>query len=161
MTHIKSASKNNIIIDHRKSASNYKHSAITDKIIAAAYAVHNALGYGFLEKIYENALCHEILKNGLIVKQQHPIQVIYDNVIVGDYFADLVVEDKVIVELKAVSALDPVHEVQLVNYLKGTGIEVGLLINFGQQLTVKRRVFSPQNHSHKEADLQNNKRNIS
>jgi len=127
---------------HKRSASNYKHSSITDKIIAAAYAVHNALGYGFLEKVYENALCHEILKNGLIVKQQHPIRVIYDNVIVGDYFADLVVEDKVIVELKAVSALDPVHEVQLVNYLKGSGIEVGLLINFGQQLTVKRRVFS-------------------
>jgi len=149
---LKTNMKKNIIINHKKSvskntnqvksASNYKHSAITDKIIAAAYTVYNALGYGFLEKVYENALYYEILKSGLNVKQQFPIQVFYDHNLVGDYYADLIVEDKVIVELKAVSVLDPMHEVQLVNYLRATGIEVGLLINFGQKLTVKRRVFS-------------------
>jgi len=131
-----------IINNHNKSASNYKHSAITDKIIAATYTVYNALGYGFLEKVYENALYYEIMKSGLNVKQQFPIQVFYDHNLVGDYYADLIVENKVIVELKAVSVLDPMHEVQLVNYLRATGIEVGLLINFGQKLTIKRRVFS-------------------
>jgi len=139
-------------MNQRKSSSNYKHSAITDKIIAAAYNVFTVLGYGFLEKVYENALFHEIQKVGLQVKQQFPIRVVYDNVLVGDYYADLLVENKVIVELKAVSTLDPIHEVQLVNYLKATGIEVGLLINFGQKLTVKRRVFSYDKQTQKDAD---------
>lgn len=147
--HNKSASK---ITNHVNSASNYKHSAITDKIIAAAYNVYNVLGYGFLEKVYENALYYEIQKNGLNVKQQSPIQVIYDHHLVGDYHADLIVEDKVIVELKAVSILDPIHEVQLVNYLKATGIEVGLLINFGQKLTVKRRFFSRDRKTQNDTD---------
>jgi GxxExxY protein len=139
-------------MNHKKSVSNYKYSAITDKIIAAAYAVYNVLGYGFLEKVYENALYYEIQKNGLNVRQQSPIQVIYDQNLVGDYYADLVVAGKVIVELKAVSALDPIHEVQLVNYLKATGIEVGLLINFGQKLVIKRRVFSRDKKTLKDAD---------
>jgi len=147
--HNKSASKNT---GHMNSASNYKHSAITDKIIAAAYAVYNVLGYGFLEKVYENALYYEIQKSGLNVKQQSPIQVIYDHNLVGDYYADLIVADKVIVELKAVSILDPIHEVQLVNYLKATGIEVGLLINFGQKLAIKRRVFSRDRKTQKDTD---------
>jgi len=134
------------------SASNYKYSAITDKIIAAAYAVYNVLGYGFLEKVYENALYYELQKAGLNVKQQSPIQVIYDHNLVGDYYADLIVADKVIVELKAVSILDPIHEVQLVNYLKATGIEVGLLINFGQKLAIKRRVFSRDRKTQKDTD---------
>ncbi|MBN2244973.1 MAG: GxxExxY protein [Candidatus Aminicenantes bacterium] len=139
---MKEKKEKNIISNQSRSTSNYKYSDITDKIIAAAYNVFNVLGYGFLEKVYENALFYEIQKLGLFVRQQSPIQVVYDNLAVGDYFADLVVEEKIIVELKAVSILEPIHEVQLVNYLKATGIEVGLLINFGQKLTVRRRVFS-------------------
>jgi len=133
--------------------SNYKYSDLTDKIIAACYKVHNVLGFGFQEKVYENALFHEIRKLGLSVRQQSPITVYYENIVVGDYCADLIVEDKVIVELKAVSTLDPIYEVQLVNYLKGTGIEVGLLIYFGQKLTVKRRVLSQNKQTQNSADL--------
>lgn len=119
----------------------YKHSDVTDKIIGAAYKVYNALGYGFLEKVYENAMAIELNRLGLTVKQQEPVKVLYEGEVVGDYVADLVVEGKVIVELKAVSVLDKVHEVQLVNYLKATEIEVGLLINFGQEIEFKRRIF--------------------
>lgn len=132
--------------------SNYKHSQITDKIIGAAYRVFGVLGYGFLEKVYENALCHELSKMGLTVHQQAPINVYYDNLLVGDYFGDIIVEDKVIVELKAVSSIDPIHEVQLVNYLKATGIEVGLLINFGSKLTFKRRVLTKEYKAQKNID---------
>ncbi len=118
-----------------------KHEEITEKIIGAAFKVHNALGFGFLEKVYENALALELGKGGLRVKQQYPVPVRYEGELVGDYVADLVVEGKVIVEVKAVSALEPIHETQLVNYLKATGIEVGLLVNFGRQVEVKRKVF--------------------
>ena len=120
----------------------YKHSATTDKIIGAAYKVYNTLGCGFLEKVYENAMVIELTKLGMPVRQQEPVQVYYDGQVVGDYAADLVVDGKVIVELKAVSALEKVHEVQLVNYLKATGIEVGLLLNFGREMEIKRRVFT-------------------
>ncbi|HDP68646.1 MAG TPA: GxxExxY protein [Candidatus Marinimicrobia bacterium] len=131
--------------------SNYKHSEITDKIIGAAYKVFGVLGYGFLEKVYENALCHELSKMGLTVHQQVPIHVYYDNLVVGDYFADIIVDDRVIVELKAVSSIDPIHEVQLVNYLKATDIEVGLLINFGSTLAFKRRVLTKEYKTQKNA----------
>ena len=130
--------------DQNSSKSNYKYSKITEKIIGAAYKVYKVLGYGFLEKVYENALYHELFKSGVRVNQQTPINVYYDSINVGNFYADLVVEDKVIVELKAVSNIDPIHEVQLVNYLKRTGIEVGLLINFGKQLEVKRRVLTKE-----------------
>ena len=118
-----------------------KYKNLTEKIIGAAYAVYNTLGWGFLEKVYENALVVELEKIGIKLVQHAPINVYYDGVVVGEYLADLLVEDKVIVELKAVKALSEVHEVQLVNYLAATPIEVGLLLNFGEELDIKRKVF--------------------
>jgi len=97
------------------------------------------LGHGFLEKVYENALRIELVKQGLEVKQQEPIKVYYEGQVVGDYYADLWIEDRVIVELKAVRALSKAHEVQLVNYLTATGVDTGLLLNFGPSVKVKRK----------------------
>jgi GxxExxY protein len=122
----------------------YEHSEITDTIIRSALQVHNALGYGFLEKVYENAIVLEVRKQGLAANQQQPISVFYDGQILEEYFADLVVADCVIVEIKAVKSLEQIHEVQLVNYLKATSLRVGLLLNFGTSLDAKRRVFSPE-----------------
>ena len=119
----------------------YEHSEITEKIIAAAYAVHNQLGFGFLEKVYKNALMIELENMSLKCKAEVPLNVFYSDKLVGEFFADIVVEDKIVVETKAVSKLDPAHEAQLVNYLKASGISVGLLINFGSSVEVKRRVF--------------------
>ena len=119
----------------------YKHSEITEKIIAAAYAVHKELGYGFLEKVYKSALIIELENLPLECRAEAPMQVFYRNRLVGEFFADIIVEDKVVIEVKAVSKIDPAHEVQLVNYLKASGISVGLLINFGTSVEVKRRVF--------------------
>jgi len=118
-----------------------KHKELSEKIIAAAYNVHNELGYGFLEKVYKNALAIELKENRLKCALESPLKVLYRGRTVGDYSADIIVEDKIIVEVKAVNKLDSVHEVQLVNYLKATGINVGLLINFGQSVEVKRRIF--------------------
>ena len=118
-----------------------KYADLTEEIIKAAYKVHNALGFGFLEKVYQNALMIELKRMGLKVSSEMPIKVYYRNEIVGEYIADIIVEDKVILELKAVKDLAEIHEVQLVNYLKATGIEVGLLINFGHSVQVKRKVF--------------------
>ena len=112
---------------------------LTEKIIGCAFTVHNKLGSGFLEKVYENALRIELLKAGLAVKQQEPISVIYDGQVVGEYYADLWVEERVVVELKAALALVKEHEVQLVNYLTATGIDHGLLLNFGSSVQVKRK----------------------
>jgi len=120
----------------------FKHTDITEKIIGAAYEVHNVLGFGFLEKVYENALAIELKQQGLSVRQQQPVQVFYKGHLVGDYVADLIVEDKIIVELKAVKLLRKTHEVQLVNYLKATRIEVGLLLNFGSSVKVTRKAFT-------------------
>jgi GxxExxY protein len=112
---------------------------VTKRIIGCAYAVSNGLGAGFLEKVYENALAHELRKSGLHAQQQQPIKVLYDGVIVGDYLADIVVEESVIVELKAVKTFDNVHFAQCVNYLKATGMKVCLLLNFGQpKVEIKR-----------------------
>ena len=119
----------------------YKHSEITEKIIAAAYAVHNQLGFGFLEKVYKNALMIELGNMSFKCQAEVPLKVFYQDKPVGEYFADIVVEDKIVVETKAVSKLDPAHEAQLVNYLKASGISVGLLINFGTSVEIKRRVF--------------------
>jgi GxxExxY protein len=121
---------------------NYKHSELTEKIIKEAYFVFNALGYGFLEKVYENALFKRLNNIGLKTQQQLPINVYFENELVGEYYADLIVEEKVIIELKAIQELNKIHETQLVNYLKATKIEVGLLINFGPKLEFKRKVFS-------------------
>ncbi|WP_372776550.1 GxxExxY protein [Mangrovibacterium sp.] len=112
---------------------------LTKKIIACAYTVHNKLGAGFFEKVYENSMVIELRNNGLKVEQQCPIPVFYEGIKVGDYFADLLVNDLVIVELKAVENLNRQHEVQVVNYLNGIGLEIGLLINFGSSVVVKRK----------------------
>src|SRR6056297_2767124 len=118
-----------------------KHASITEKIIQAAYTVHNVLGFGFLEKVYQNAMIIELQKIGIKVQSESPVKVYYENEIVGDYVTDVIVEDKVLLELKAVKELSGIHEVQLVNYLKATGIEVGLLINFGPSVQIKRKIF--------------------
>jgi GxxExxY protein len=115
---------------------------ITEKVIGCCYTVASSLGTGFLEKVYENALGHEIRKSGLTASQQHPVRVIYDGVIVGDNVADILVNNQVIVELKAVKALDNIHRAQCLNYLKATGYSVCLLVNFGNPtLEVKRIVL--------------------
>ena len=118
-----------------------KHSDLTEKIMKAAYTVHNILGVGFLEKVYQNALLIELRKMGLKALKEKPITIYYDNKIVGEYIADIIVEDKVILELKANKEFAEIHEVQLINYLKATGIETGLLVNFGHSVQVKRKVF--------------------
>jgi len=115
--------------------------ALTERIIGCAYTVANSLGCGFLEKVYENALCHELRKAGLAVNQQLGMEVHYDGVVVGEYTADLVVERKVIVELKAFDSLDSSATAQCLNYLKAAGLHVCLLINFGKpKLDIRRFV---------------------
>jgi len=121
-----------------------KHKELTAKIIECAYKVHNTLGFGFLETVYQNSFLIELIKSGLRSEKEKKIQVYYDNQLVGDYMADIIVEDKVILELKSVKDLHPAHEAQLINYLKATGLEVGLLINFGESVEIKRKVFSHQ-----------------
>ena len=118
-----------------------KHEDITEGIIGAFYEVYNSLGYGFLEKVYENALCAEFRMRGLSYAQQLPIKVKYRGHVVGEYFADLVVENSVIVEVKAVRTLLPEHGAQLLNYLKATDCEVGLVLNFGPKAKVVRKVL--------------------
>lgn len=118
-----------------------KHSETTGKIIDAYYTVYRTLGYGFLEKVYENALALELQKLGLRVETQKLIEVYYGGQLVGEYFADIVVNDVVIVELKAVKTILKQHEAQLLNYLKASIIEVGLLLNFGPEPKFRRRVY--------------------
>lgn len=112
---------------------------LTKKIIACSYKVHNTLGSGFLEKVYENAMMIELEKANLHAEQQSNISVYYHNKIVGDYYADIIVENEIILEIKAVENLAKIHEVQLVNYLKSSEKEIGLLINFGSSVEVKRK----------------------
>ena len=120
--------------EHRKSVNE-----ITESIIGCAFRVANTLGCGFLEKVYENAMSHELAKCGMVVRQQAPLTVLYDDTIVGHYTADLLVDDQVIVELKAVKVLDEVHMAQCLNYLKATGFKTCLLLNFGKpRLEIKR-----------------------
>jgi len=123
---------------------NYKHSEITKTIIKAYFNVYNELGYGFLEKVYERAMMIELKDLGLNCQSQREINVKYKDESVGDYYADIVVENKVIVELKAVKKIKKKHEVQLVHYLKATGVEVGLLLNFGAETQFKRKVLTKE-----------------
>ena len=116
--------------------------AITEKVIACAFRVSNELGAGFSEKVYENALFHEISKSGLEVIQQHRMTVIYDGIEVGNYVADLLVENQVLVELKALAQLTNEHLAQCLNYLKATGHKVCLLINFGKAKVEVKRVVN-------------------
>ena len=118
------------------------HESITDQILKGFYKVYNTLGYGFLEKVYENALLIELHSMGMAVSQQHPIAVYYGDEIVGEYFADLLVNEKIVVELKCAEKLRPEHTAQLTNYLKATKNEVGLLLNFGHDPEFKRIIFS-------------------
>ncbi len=119
----------------------YKHSDITEQILAAFYAVYSTLGYGFLEKVYVNALKIELEKRGFKANKEFEIKVHYLGQVVGEYYADLIVADAVIVEVKAVKVLTQEHEAQLLNYLKATPYEVGLLLNFGPKPEQKRRSF--------------------
>ncbi len=117
------------------------HDNLTERVIKAFYEVYNTLGYGFLEKVYENAMVLELQKGGLKVVQQAPIHVFYNGQIIGDYFADLLIEEKVIVELKSTKTISNEHIAQILNYLKATNIEVGLILNFGPRPQVKRKVY--------------------
>ena len=120
---------------------------LTHRVIGSAYKVHNTLGFGFLEKVYENALKFELKKRGIYVQQQVRLPVWYDGQQVGLYFPDLWVETQLIIEIKAAIALAPEHEMQLVHYLAATGIDHGLLINFGATVQIKRkfREYRPRN----------------
>lgn len=119
---------------------------LTKKVIGCAFKVHNSLGSGFLEKVYENALRIELSGAGLRVEQQIPNQVYYQGEVIGDFVSDLLVEKRLVVELKAIEKLTKLHEAQLVNYLTATGLDIGLLINFGKSVQIKRKYknFKPK-----------------
>jgi len=116
------------------------YNSVTEQIIGCAYKVSNGLGAGFLEKVYENALAYELEKSGLTVVIQKPVQVYYDGHLVGDYVVDLLVNDEIILELKAIKKIDEIHIAQCLNYLKATGKKVALLINFGNAKVQVKRV---------------------
>ncbi len=118
------------------------HGDITEKIIAAFFMVYNTLGYGFLEKVYENSLIIKLKHLGFSVEKQKNIKVYFEEYIVGEYFADLIINCKVIIEIKAVEKLCDEHKFQLINYLKATNMEVGLLLNFGKKPEFKRVIFT-------------------
>lgn len=122
----------------------YLHQNLTEKIIRAFYHVYNSLGFGFLEKVYENSMMIELQSMDLRCEKQKQLDVYYRNLKVGEYFADIIVEGRVIIELKAAEALVPEHQAQLLNYLKATEIEVGLLLNFGKEPQIKREIFQNQ-----------------
>lgn len=122
----------------------YLHSDLTDGIIKCYFHVYNSLGFGFLEKVYENAMKIELEKRGFKVECQKPITVLFEGCVVGEYFADMVVNDLVILELKASESLTQKHQYQLQNYLKATKYEVGLLLNFGQRPEFARKIFTSQ-----------------
>ncbi len=117
----------------------------TDRIIGAFYKVYRTLGYGFLERVYQNALYYELIDSGFDCKVQKPIQVFYKGKLVGEYIADMLVNNCIILELKAINGLDAEHEAQLLNYLKATRIELGLLLNFGPRPQIKRKIFRNEN----------------
>jgi GxxExxY protein len=120
----------------------FKYKELTEKIITVFYKVYNKLGYGFLEKVYENAMMIELRKDGIPAASQSPIKVLYDGEVIGEYYADILVDNKVIVEIKAARNLAEEHEAQLLNYLKATDNEVGLLFNFGTKPELKRKAFN-------------------
>ena len=120
----------------------YLHQDLTDKIIKVFYEVYNILGVGFLESVYKKAMEIELLNNNLTFEIEKPLIVHYKNEIIGNFYADMIVNDLVILELKAVDILSEIHEVQLVNYLRATDKEVGLLLNFGKKPEIKRKAFT-------------------
>lgn len=119
----------------------FKHGQITSRVIKVFYDVYNELGHGFLESVYERAMCVALREAGLRVIAQHPISVNFRGQSIGEFIADLIVEDCVLIELKAARALDTSHEAQTLNYLRATDIEVGLLMNFGPKPEFKRLLF--------------------
>lgn len=131
------------------------YSEITDKIINSFYKVYNVLGYGFLEKVYENAMVIELKSAGFKILQQQNIKVYYENHVVGNYFADIIVNDLVILEIKASDGLRDENKAQLINYLKATNKEVGLLFNFGQKPDFKRAVFSNERKERSKIETSN------
>ena len=138
-----------------------EYAELTEKVIGCAITVHRTLGPGFLESVYQNALAHELRKANLEVECERKIQVTYDGVVVGDFVADMLVQQVILIENKAVQALVPAHEVQLVNYLTATGIEIGLLLNFGsERLEFKRktRTYRPKDNRQDEQDEQDKSR---
>lgn len=125
----------------RKQVFSGKHADVTDKVLRAFFKVYNTLGYGFAERVYENALAIELKRSGLQVEKQKGITVYYEGEVVGDYVADVVVNGVVMLELKAVRTSTEEHEAQLLNYLKATPVEVGLLLNFGEKPEHRRKIF--------------------
>lgn len=122
-------------------ADEYKHKDLTDVVINAFYQVYNTLGYGFLEKVYRNALAFELDLRGYQVDREVALKVYYAGAVVGEYYADIIINGSVILELKAVDTIAPEHEAQLLNYLKASDLEVGLILNFGPKPQVRRKVF--------------------
>lgn len=122
------------------------HGDITHRVIGAFYYVYNGLGHGFLESVYKQALANTLERSGSRVLREAPMTVEFEGVAVGDFRADLVIEERVIVEIKAVEQLGSVHEAQLTNYLRASGLEVGLLLNFGPKATCRRLVNPRANH---------------
>ncbi len=118
--------------------------SLSERVIGCAYTVSNALGCGFLEKVYENALAHEVRKTGLRVEVQRPLQIIYDGVIVGEYFADLFIEGVLLIELKTTNGFSDNHKAQCINYLNATKFPLCLLINFGRPRVELKRIFQSQ-----------------
>lgn len=127
-----------------------KYKDVTEKILEIYFRVYNRLGYGFLEKLYENAMMIEFEKEGLRAMAQVPITVRYDDRVIGEYYADILVDDKVILEIKAARSLGPENEAQLLNYLRATDIEVGLLLNFGPEPEIRRKVFDNARKSNRK-----------
>ncbi len=124
-----------------KNADHLKHAALTERIIKIFYQVYNELGFGFLEAVYENAMAIALIEAGIKVVQQVPIPVYFRGRQVGDYRCDLLVEDKVILEFKAVKAITAEHQAQALHYLRATEVEVALILNFGEKPEFKRQVF--------------------
>lgn len=120
----------------------FLHKEISEAILKVFYEVYNELGYGFIEKVYQNAMYLELKSQGFKVEAQKQIKVYYKNELVGDFFADLLIDDVIILELKACDSLVKAHYTQTLNYLKATNIEIGLLLNFGEKPEIKRLIFT-------------------
>ena len=127
------------------------HEVLTEKLIGIFYTIYNELGYGFLENVYQKSFAVLLREHGLNYHAQMPMKILYHGVDVGEYFADLVVDSAVLVELKAVNALESAHEKQVLNYLKATNLEVGLLLNFGPRPQVRRLILDNERKRHEAA----------
>jgi len=132
-----------------------KFEDISDKILKAFYKIYNVFGYGFLEKVYEKALVIELIKSGLKCKNQQPIKVFYDGNVIGNYIADIIVENKILLELKSLNTLSKQDEAQLLNYLSCTEMEVGLLLNFGPKPQTKRKILDNEREPYIRAIREN------